>query len=735
MKRFHVLWLCLCLLLTLGPARAEPPQVSDRLVSLPDGDYVNAAALAGGQVYLLGSRGLYRWRPGDEAASLVMDMDERLRLRWQHEPPADPAQRALWEEAVSLIFSDGSELLALQPHTLQAFALEEGRLSPRWRLPAEALREEDQPLQIRSALFHAGRLCLLLGQPYSGQFTGIAAFDPASGKLVRHELPLAESMTAGPGDQLLVWLRPEDQDKPEQGGLFRFDAAGGRLGERLLPHDQQTTAFAWDGEGERLLFWQAGELMALDAKGERAALNYLAMDGAFPGLEAFALPGQGYALAMGQNLIVQDASGQRIKDRIVLRTMGVYGAETAQKYMAQHPEVAIQALDDQGGDGILSSLTARQDDVDIYQTHTLDVFNAAVQKGYALRMDSRALNDRAAGLLEPLQALARREGGLYGFPASLQPQVWAINLDKWEELGLGDRPTTLREAFEAYRRWNEELAEDNPEFVYMTPYQDFSFYVDYAVSSYILGHAAEGEPLRFDTPVFRQVLSDLEYGREALRLTPQQEQIAFGGQYEMLMTYSPGSIGEAGLDSHTYESLLPLAITEGEPRRYSADVSVLFVHANSRHPDIAQDYVNYYVGQLDSDTRALLFPAEARPRRQNDYERLMKDQQDSVDQARRAAEAASDGERRALEEKLREEEARLERYDRNLWEVSPRSIELRRELLPQLRFPGPHAAILYAQRHQSLTPIFQRYAQGQLPADQFISELESVAKLIYLEEK
>lgn len=211
-------------------------------------------------------------------------------------------------------------------------------------------------------------------------------------------------------------------------------------------------------------------------------------------------------------------------------------------------------------------------------------------KGYCSPLSSSAvLTEKLSEMYEPIQRLLTHDDNIYGAPFHCYVGYYTYCPDAWAEAGLTaeDVPTSFVEYLDFLEAWAEHIR-DNPEDEISVSnafdseqYGEHS-YISYLVDRLITNHIMQcnyaGEPLRFDTPLFRELLERCQ---------------SIGTD---LYLYEPEQKADLALFEDLYgmrelKHLVPLRLTSDQPVLIKATLYTAFLNVRSQHQALATEYL------------------------------------------------------------------------------------------------------------------------------------------------
>ena len=359
-------------------------------------------------------------------------------------------------------------------------------------------------------------------------------------------------------------------------------------------------------------------------------------------------------------------------------------------------------------------------------------------KGYCSPLSSSAvLTEKLSEMYEPIQRLLTHDGNIYGAPFHCYVGYYTYCPDAWAEAGLTaeDVPTSFVEYLDFLEAWAERIR-DNPEDDISVSntfdseqYGEHS-YISYLVDRLITNHIMQcnyaGEPLRFDTPLFRELLERCQ---------------SIGTD---LYLYEPEQKADLALFEDLYgmrelKHLVPLRLTSDQPVLIKATLYTAFLNVRSQHQALATEYLEDCVTCIAPEFGAYLY-RDAEPVEDPEFVRSMEAVQKEIqtlEQRLAASENMEPLERNSLssqlEQKKKDFEAMAVSEQRYL--ISENDLNLYRTYGENLYFQPPSIFDPSTEEGQNVKQLRDRFCTGSLTMEQFIGQLDQLAWILEMEDR
>lgn len=510
--------------------------------------------------------------------------------------------------------------------------------------------------------------------------------------------------------------------------------------------DDSFSAPAYDAAADCIYLVSPSRLIRLDGGFAEETCAYLALRYVSDGAPAI-LWNERYLLAASYDEprgFVSFATDPALMPRRVLKLAQTDMDDMTRAFCGAHPEIAVTLKDSAfySTKEIAQGMAAASDEIDVFSLYLgHGSFGQLVKKGYCANLSGSEILTRAVGRMAPALTADcyNADGELMALPYRANADGVGYSPSALKKLGLteADLPRTYLELMDFSVRWVDEYADNEDGLTLFDSIYDIRWQLmQLSENAYISGAKARGEALSFDTPLYRSLLAKLdEVTPSILELNPEEGNDGTGSFvvfYEdnqeapsLFTLYA--SITPRAYRSFDYVPLTP-TLEAGDDPIFDATVQVLFINPYSQNIDAALTYLEYAAEHIDPYNAIALFPDQNDPIEDSYYQRDAAGSDESIADLRARLLTVDDANRSALEEELAVELDWREQLETRRWSVSAEQIAAYRQLAPYVVliadsfFANANAADLRA-----------RYSAGTLPADQYVSELERILRLIRLE--
>ncbi|MGN0746915.1 MAG: hypothetical protein ACI4ML_09605 [Aristaeellaceae bacterium] len=435
----------------------------------------------------------------------------------------------------------------------------------------------------------------------------------------------------------------------------------------------------------------------------------------------------------------------------VLRLVNYGDSDILYAFCKAHPEIAVTEPESYAytAEGISQEMLSGGNSADVYTMFLPNgAFTSLRDKGYVADLSSsQALTDFAARMYPQFsRMLYNSEGKLVAFPLQVSASCMGYFPAALEKVGLtvDDLPTSIEGLMDFILMWQEDYAEEYPE---ITLFGDYVYNLDQQVFSLIFNQrvvdcAAAGEPLTFNTPEMRAILTKWEQLRSTLQEISQEVDSSVGvvyysdsdGSNQLFNTYADPLPQRYGHDPRWDGVPMQLSLTDGSEPYISVSMAVSFVNPNSPNLDLAILWLEFYAEHMSLDEQIALLPDVNEPMEYMYYQQNLESIQKSIASMEAALAEADEADKAMYEENLTWMREELADTEARRWAVSEEDIAAYRELAPRL-IVADSADFLSSSTDgaNEASKLMQRYMDEQIGAEQFIRELDRIIQMMQME--
>ncbi len=598
---------------------------------------------------------------------------------------------------------------------------------------------------IQQAYVSGGRL---IGQSYddSGNYV-VAVIDIEDDDMELIEAEYMTSMCAYTEGKVLISQRDwNNEEEPLSIAVLDLDSGDiEELGSLSTAGWSYPTSLAYDADDNTLYYVLNGELyrlkdMDLSAPESIAAVNVESW-GDSP---AIVTQDNYYICSDYQTVIIRNTDPtQRSEQSITVYTN--YCSVMDQAYYdftAANPDVEVVLATSY--EDITQAMMNQSTAVDVY---TVSVngqdYSALLKRGYMAELDgSEIIAGFVSEVYPQLQEVLMSETGAVAVPVEMWANCMCYNPAAFDALGLteDDVPTSWPEFLALLQRLPELMGEDS-EFSVVDPYStqdDLKNNLFYdIINDYMLYLQQDGVEFAFNTDVLRNVLDELEKVDFAALGLPEEydENGTYSYNQETIIfnSYSDISCETYGY-TQKYARPMPLAMEEGGTPIVNASLTVAFVNPYSENRELAIEYLEYAVDNIEPVQRTNMCPGVNEPVENSYYQEALESCDESIASIEdELAKAEDDETREQWQQQLDEMMKWRDEYEQNYrWSASAESIEFYRSYAQYLT-PSQYIGF-DEEASQEFYGLMTQYIEGSIDLDSFLTNIDKKIRMMVLED-
>ena len=402
--------------------------------------------------------------------------------------------------------------------------------------------------------------------------------------------------------------------------------------------------------------------------------------------------------------------------------LSIYGSnEYIDSFSIMHSGIMVTNY--QSETSIVDSILTRSPQPDVL---ILNTFNDAetfdlIQRGYLKPLNSNIVKETIDQMYPEIIRTVTVGNDIIALPFEhISQSMFGVNIELWDTMELGDFPKTWEDMLSFLKRW-PEIQSEYPEvrlFIedYITSENIDTWILSMIISDYECYRQGTGDTIGYNTETFRNLLSQY-LSIDFDNLLANQGTAPVGG----LLT--PDYYATIQVDAWEGIHGLPLRIDNNAPTYMPTTLSIIAINPYTQNLDAAISFVEYVAQNMNPIMKTELMPNVNMPIRYDNYQQDIEFLSEKVITAQDNLSACEDAsERILLEQQLEDAQSALDEYELNGWRASEDSISEYRKI-------AEHIYVLFRDNidlaeRQSFNQVCARFAEGNLPMEQFINELE-----------
>lgn len=394
------------------------------------------------------------------------------------------------------------------------------------------------------------------------------------------------------------------------------------------------------------------------------------------------------------------------------------GAATLGEYLKMHPEIEVVPIDDDSE--LIQKALDRSADIDLYALFTLKstVFENLRDKGYFLTIEDAEIAAWTQSVYPEILEAVTYDGAICAVPYVLVLQEeMGVDLDVWAELGLReeDLPRTWGQLMRfALEEW-PEYADRYPD-VQLFDRMDYYRILQNIDNNYEAYRAKNNYEFGYDTPEYREILELFHQlsARDGENLQNAASYYLFSSAYVPTVRTGYGNIRS-----------LRLSFKEGDEAYCGVGMFVIAINPNTQNLEEAIELMQYLIENNSILDTMELIPTENAPVIGEIYNELMGEYEAQMEvYAQRLESAKTEADAKEIEMERDAYDQQMQQFiEENKYDASSESIQQYREEVEHRMVPIYRTGLSY-EEYDVVNEKRQLFLEGQISADQYITELE-----------
>ena len=360
--------------------------------------------------------------------------------------------------------------------------------------------------------------------------------------------------------------------------------------------------------------------------------------------------------------------------------------------------------------------------------------DSLLDKGYYVDLSGdESIAAYVRNLYPAWQAACVRGEDIVGIPVSMR-NVWTfmVNLEVWEEEGLGELPKTYDELFDCIVAWDDMgILDEVP--LFERGSSSFGQLLQRIMNDHMGKCKREGRPIVFRDETLLRLLARLEEIRPILDAHDARnvtgDGLFFEGVVSNVVNLTSLGSHQVGAGDNGFAPL-PLGLTDEEDCVESVFLTVLVVNPNSRRQELARAYLAYLAEHPTTWVRCYLLQNGPMGVRKEGYEELDAQYEQRLTELNgNIAEAMKDGDDAVVRRWEQEKQTLTDEY-LNMWEVRPTMAAMVYRMMPYFT---PLTADGYGFLLQSGDDLMAMLLEGKIDARTYATRLDERMRMMELE--
>lgn len=755
-------WLPLILAMILAfcfvsTALAAPGDNS--LFVFTEGNDTNIISLAaeGDTLYTLSYSGiLYHYQTGMEQAEIAAQNIETGQMHSSIEAFEKSTGKSA-SIVTSHIYLHGGQLYGLNMLTgeFSTITLEGGMatLTPLATMDVTPMMIQDgngiYPADIADSVFTGDTLYMLTLDRMNGwgAYT-LIAYSLADGQAKVCTTQHIQAITPYQEGKLLVSIYDQENAYNDPSGQERFpelhifDLATDTTQKMMEFDNSGISGLRYQQSNDTLYYFTSGTVMMMPALGTPTLAAYMPTE---------RLNSNYLTALMGDNLYVAATyNGTFIKNtdpaNLPTESLTIYGGyanDATIAFSIQNPGVALTFSEEyyDGPQALGQAMVSGENALDVFMIDmSYGGLDSMMRKGYCLDLSGNEAITQTVGKMYPfIQNALSIDSKLYAIPLSMYPTTtpfsYANDVLAATDLTPENLPTNYIELCQFINQWNNEWME---KFEGIRPlyWEDIRTALYYEMmSSYVAYYQQIEGDLRFDTPLFRSLLTALEsMDSSNLDLSENASMEEMDAIWENMFLLEPGQ-GASLVPNYDY-TFLPMPLSPDTAPMIGMNIQIMFVNPRSQNLDSAMKLAQCYLETMNMETQMTMRPDLNDPVENPSFAQNVASLENKLAQLEASLAACAPEEKKNLEDQIADTKSALADQENSRYTVTAQDIANYRINIAPLMF-GVKQEVLNTQNEGAaeLQNLQSRYLDKQITLDQFIAQADEKVQMILQERK
>lgn len=426
--------------------------------------------------------------------------------------------------------------------------------------------------------------------------------------------------------------------------------------------------------------------------------------------------------------------------------------ESNPAFSTKYPDVIIKYRNDSLTADYATELITNVNAADIYcSPASSQTYRSIIAKGYAASLSANERIVNAVNQIYPQfsEVLRSEEGAVVAIPFGdvYTPILCAYNSKAWEVAEFNEIPATVEEFLYTCQNFSmrEELFEDGWHFSRTTDVNELKKEIlQLVIQTYISEELYLSGELSLRTPRFMELLNKYEETIPALESICSQSESFPPDGYDERDIREKSLFTAPGIellpdemyssDGGNMEFLLLTIERDAEPI-IDVDMTVFIVNASSPNIDLAIEYLQLYIENMCERECIQYFPAMDSPilvdYYNSDKSLLLETKADLESRLN----VAKPEEQAELKIQLSTVENEISSLEKTKWAVTKESIEKYKVATKYMKIYDNIGINFFMGGSVELISLLNRYLDGAIPKEQFVSRYDEIVRMVFFEQE
>lgn len=505
---------------------------------------------------------------------------------------------------------------------------------------------------------------------------------------------------------------------------------------------------AWDAQGQRLVYFDNCRVMGWTPGGEPKQLTYLPSSY----VENMAVLGKTVAVSgfNGSGVMLRTLRDDFSTD-VSLNLYGGYMDNGVMAFTVKNPTVPVYSLDEYytTNEALAQAMVSGESTLDVLEMNlSYSNFLTLKAKGYCADLSGYPELVKAVENMLPLvKDAVMQDGKLMAIPLSLYGWGYSVNTDVMEELGLTeeDIPDNYVDLCRFITTWNDEYIEEYPNYLPMdldgSEADIKSRLFNSMLTDYLYYCQAQGGEVKFDTPMFRemmQALDEMRCDEIADMLSSGDEDDYWSREFLMQSGYQTvGDFSMYGGDSgYNSQQAVFMRLTPESERAIGVTLTVMFINPRCKNMDYAVQLLQCELEAMDTQSRYTMDATASEAVEDPNFEENVANWKKTLETVKQEREKADEADKRDYDDSIAYLQEMIDHQEQYRYIISEDMLKYYHEqVMPYLYVQQPTFLDASSDSQSTeLQTLMSRYTDGQISLEQFIRDADKKLRMMQMED-